>query len=263
MNNLKNLAGNDCAIFLFRFELQPGNAISFVINQEIYMDMYEDLNDEIKPLAHACCETLARYRHQSVSTTIMDYNILDTGELEVMLSKGLGKYFPEDEKQQLFNDAHKIAKLLITVMDKRDEELKEGKHQDPFYKDFSTNPDKVKKGLEELAQAKRNRAELKWLLEGKRVRPGIKQLRPEDLPPGVKAVRGYDHRGHCLIFEHETLGELGRIVLVKLAEKQMLVQAYLNMGQEDMKFPLVQKKKKVFGKIVATVNKCFDENFPD
>ena len=29
MNNLKNLAGNDVAIFLFRFEIH-GNAISFV-----------------------------------------------------------------------------------------------------------------------------------------------------------------------------------------------------------------------------------------
>lgn len=263
MFNLKNLAGNDCSIFLFRFELKPGNAISFVINREIYMDMYEDLDEQIKPLAHACCETLSRYRHQSTGNTIMDYHILDTGEQEVMLSKGLGKYFPDDEKQQLFNDAHKIAKLLITVMDRRDQELKDGKHQEPFYKDFSTKPDKVKKGLEELATEKATRKELQWFLEGKKPRPGLKPLRPSDLPPGVKAFRGYDHRGDCLIFEHNILGELGRIVLVKLAEKQMLVQSYLNLGQEDMDSPLVQKKKKVFGKIVTTVNNCFDENFPD
>jgi hypothetical protein len=38
MNNLKNLAGSDVSIFLFRFEIH-GNAISFVVNQEIGMDM--------------------------------------------------------------------------------------------------------------------------------------------------------------------------------------------------------------------------------
>lgn len=84
MSNLENLAGNDVAIFLFRFEIH-GNAISFVINQEIFMDMYEDLDEQIEPLAHACCETLLRYRHLSVSDTIMDGDILDTGEFEVML----------------------------------------------------------------------------------------------------------------------------------------------------------------------------------
>src|SRR5205085_7934222 len=111
MNNLKNLAGNDVAIFLFRFEIH-GNAISFVLNQEIAMDMYHDVDEKLKPLAHACCETLSRYRHLSVSDTIMDGNILDTGEFEVMLSRGLGRHFVGDEKQQLFQDAKHIADLL-------------------------------------------------------------------------------------------------------------------------------------------------------
>jgi len=52
MHGLKNLAGNDVAIFLFRFELHD-NAISFVVNQEIAMDMYEDIDEKVKPLAHA------------------------------------------------------------------------------------------------------------------------------------------------------------------------------------------------------------------
>ena len=34
MNNLKNLAGNDVSIFLFRFEILS-NGISFVINEAI------------------------------------------------------------------------------------------------------------------------------------------------------------------------------------------------------------------------------------
>jgi hypothetical protein len=41
----------------------------------------------------------------------------------------------------------------------------------------------------------------------------------------------------------------------------MLIQADLYKGQENVEAPLVQKKKKVFAKVVATVNNCFDENF--
>jgi len=87
MNHLKNLAGNDVSIFLFRFELS-GNGINFVLNEVIVADMYQDVDEKLKPLAHACCETLLRYKHLSVSNTIMDGNILATGEFEVMLSKG-------------------------------------------------------------------------------------------------------------------------------------------------------------------------------
>ena len=64
------------------------------------------------------------------------------------------------------------------------------------------------------------------------------------------------------MFEHETLGALGKIVLVNIRDGKTLIQAELYKGQEDVKSPLVQKKKDVFGKIVATVNKTFDENFP-
>ena len=42
MNHLKNLAGNDVSIFLFRFELS-GNGISFVLNEAIAADMYRDV----------------------------------------------------------------------------------------------------------------------------------------------------------------------------------------------------------------------------
>jgi hypothetical protein len=103
MNHLKNLAGNDVSIFLFRFELRD-NGIDFIVNQAIAADMYQDVDEQLKPLAHACCETLSRYRHLSISATIMDGNILTTGEFEVMLSKGLGRHFADDEKQQLFQD---------------------------------------------------------------------------------------------------------------------------------------------------------------
>src|SRR5260221_8507032 len=149
MNNLKNLAGNDVSIFLFRFVLS-GNGINFVLNKEIAADMYQDLDEKIKPLAHACCETLVRYKHLSVSDTIMDGNILDTGEFEVMLSKGLGRHFADDEKQLLFQDAKTIADLLITVMDRKTKELKDGKHQNSSHKRSKQSTKKIKKGLEEL-----------------------------------------------------------------------------------------------------------------
>lgn len=46
---------------------------------------------------------------------------------------------------------------------------------------------------------------------------GLRQLRPEDLPPDVIVSTGYDHRGLCYVFEHKKLGELGRIVLIKVS----------------------------------------------
>ena len=52
------------------------------------------------------------------------------------------------------------------------------------------------------------------------------------------------------------------IVLVNMRDGQTLIQAELYKGQENEASPLVQKKKNIFGKIVATVNKAFDENFP-
>src|SRR6266853_3957398 len=128
MNHLKNLAGNAVSIFLFRFELR-GNGIDFVLNEAIAADMYPGVDEKLKPLAHACCETLLRYKHLSVSNTMMDGSILATGEFEVMLSKGLGRHFAEDEKQQLFQDAKTIADLLVEVMDRRTQDLKVGKPQ--------------------------------------------------------------------------------------------------------------------------------------
>ena len=111
MNALKNLAGNDVSIFLFQFKLSS-NGIDFVLNKAIAADMYQDSDEKLKPLAHACCETLLRYKHLSVSDTIMDGNILETGEFEVMLSKGLGRYFAADEKQQLFRSTSKVTLCL-------------------------------------------------------------------------------------------------------------------------------------------------------
>jgi len=74
---------------------------------------------------------------------------------EVMLSKGLGKHFVDDEKQQLFEDAKNIADLLVAVMDRKTQELKEGKQPSPSPVHAPQRPKKIKKGLEELGQEKR------------------------------------------------------------------------------------------------------------
>lgn len=225
--NMKNLAGNSVSIFLFRF-VPHGDGINFVLNESIAEDMHRDIDEKLKPLVHACCETLLRYRHLSVGNTIMDGNILEDGQFEVMLSRGLGMHFVEKEKQHLFQDAKRIADLLAEVMDRTTQALNQGKQVSQPLKQLSQSPKKIKKGLEALAQEKYLAAELQWLAEGKSIRPGLKQLRADDLPAGVVASRGYDHRGHCLVLDHNTLGELGRIVLINVRDDQTLMQAELS-----------------------------------
>ena len=254
---LKNIAGNNVSIFLYRFDLL-GNGVTFVLNEAIAEDMYPDIADKMKPLVHACCETLLRYRHLSVSNTIMDGNILVTGEFEVMLSQGLGRHFPDIEKQQLFQDAKNIADLLTEVMDRRSNDVDEGKQWTPSPLVHMQDAEKVKKGLEQLGRKKRHQAQLQWLAEGLSVRPGLRQLRPEDLPSGVAVSSGYDHRGICYVFEHNKYGELGRIVMIKAGEQEMLMQADLYTGQENPESPLIIKKKAVFEEVVAIINACFN-----
>ncbi len=259
--NLKNIAGNDVSIFLFRFELS-GAGIDFVLNENVAADMYPDVDEVLKPLIHACCETLLRYKHVSVSNTIMDGNLLSSGGFEVMLSKGLGRHVAQDEKERLFRDAKAISDLLATVMERRTQELKQGKQGDPPPIEHPPNLRKIKNGLEKLGKTKHRQAHLQWLAEGRPLRPGLRQLRPEDLPPDVSASSGYDHRGHCYVFEHKKLGEMGRIVLIQVREQEMLMQAELYTGQEKQQSTTAKKRKAIFEKVVATVNAGFDGNFP-
>ncbi len=243
---LKNIAVNDVSIFLFRFELLS-KGIDFILNEAIAEDMYQDIDDKLKPLVHACCETLLRYRHLCVSNTIMDGNILATGEFEVMLSKGLGQYFADNEKGRLFQDAKNISDLLTIVMDRRTQELKKGKQQNLSSIEHTTNPRKIKEGLEKLGKTKHLQ-----------LRSGLRQLRPEDLPPDVTTSNGYDHRGLCYIFKHKKFGELGRIVLIKVREQEILIQAELYKGQEKQESTITKKKKEIFDKVITTVNGSFN-----
>jgi hypothetical protein len=153
---LKNLAGNDVSIFLFRFDLSD-DGIAFVLNEGIAADMYAEVDERLLPLTHACGETLLRYRRLSKGSTIMDGSILTDGDFEVALSSGLGQYFPETEKQALFADARRIADLLITVMDRRSKEEQEGKQRGLARTPAQPDPLRVKRGLERLGEAERLR----------------------------------------------------------------------------------------------------------
>lgn len=119
---IKNLAGHDVSIFLYRFELLP-YGIDFVVNEVIAADMYPDIAVQLTPLTYKCCEILTRYRDLSISDTIMDGSILTTNEFEVMLSKGLGIHLFHNEKMQLFKYAEDLADLLIEVMKRRGNEV--------------------------------------------------------------------------------------------------------------------------------------------
>jgi hypothetical protein len=59
----------------------------------------------------------------------MDCNVLVTGEVEVMLTKRLGRHFAYDEKDRLFQDAKSISDLLGEVMDRITQELKKENQQ--------------------------------------------------------------------------------------------------------------------------------------
>jgi hypothetical protein len=49
--------------------------------------------------------------------------------------------------------------------------------------------------------------------------------------------------------------------MIKARDGQMLMQAEICEGQEDLESPPAQKKKKVFEKVVKTISDCFDKNF--
>lgn len=242
---MKNLAGNNVSIFLFQFVLRK-NAISFVLNESIAEDMFPEIGEQIQPLVHACCETLLRHKDLCKGEVIMDGNILTDGCFEVMLSKGLGRHFVEGEKQNLFKDANEIAKLLMEVMDRRTKELEQGTYPAPqpvinkIQRTESTN-----KSLEALGQ-KCNSLEELPVLDSEHT--GLNRLKPDDLPQGVFARKGYDHRGHCYAFEHKTLGDLGKIILIDM-EGITQIEAELYNGNSGV----LPEKQKVLEEIIATV----------
>ncbi|MES1054075.1 hypothetical protein FOA24_35450 [Bacillus thuringiensis] len=58
------------------------------------------------------------YRSLSKHPTILTGKILDNGQLEVILSEGLGQYIDVYTKNQIiFEDGKRIADILVNVMD--------------------------------------------------------------------------------------------------------------------------------------------------
>ncbi|MCQ9090900.1 hypothetical protein [Vibrio alginolyticus] len=222
---MKNLAGNEISIFLFRFELQE-LALSFVLNEAIAEDLYQDTQTQMLPLIHVCSETLLRYRHRCRTSTIMDVNILMDGDLEVMLSPGLGRYFPDREKLYLFSDAYDMAKILMAVMEKRTHEREE--HLLP--QAAVSMPLELASIDEQLENLARERQQARRLASEPSLR--FSPLTQDELPKGGRARMGYDHRGECLVFEHNTFGKLGKIVLSELGV-QTLMETELNRESDE------------------------------
>lgn len=243
---MKNLAGHPVSIFLYRFVLRK-NAISYVLNESIAEDMYPEIEEQIQPLVHACSETLLRYRQYCRSDTIMDGNILTDGCFEVMLSKGLGVHFKEREKQNLFNDGHRIAKLLMEVMDRRTKEMNQGVYPGPEKPASKIGPaGGLLAGYEKLGEIQRT---IDIALLPDEISPELekRRLKPEDLPAGVTAKLSYDHRGRCYAFEHDTLGGLGKVVLVGNGQNQTLMEPELFVNIRNN----LAERKRVFEQVIA------------
>jgi len=243
--SMKSLAGNRVSIFLFHFVLRK-NAISFVLNESIAEDLYPEADEQLEPLVHVCGETLMRYRHLCHEEIIMDGNILEEGCFEVMLKTGLGIHFAQTEKQNLFNDAHEIAKLLIDVMDRRTLELKHGTYPgaQPIIPKIQRS-DSTNKRIEALARKRESLGSLS-MFDGEA--SGLRRLSPSDLPQGVLVRKGYDHRGRCYAFEHVTLGQLGKIIVFGVNGNTQ-IDAELHTGNSGV----LAEKKKVFEEIISVV----------
>jgi hypothetical protein len=237
---MKNLADHDVSVFLFKFVLQEGG-INFVVNEGVAEDFYPQTGFKLQPLLQACGETLMRYKGFCNEKVIMDGNILMDGNFEVMLSPGLGKYFAEREKQSLFSDAHKIAKILIDVMERRTQEIKLGTYlgpQAPPHKGFGMTGE----GLESLGKERLHAGKL-----GDQ-RLDLKQLTAADLPAGVVATLSYDHRGYCLGFTHKDFGYLGKIVISGIGDRTLMETELSIENQQHL-----DEKKEVLKNIVAVL----------
>lgn len=236
---MKNIAGHEVSLFLFRFE-HRGRIISFVLNEGIAEDLYQDISVQLQPLVHACCETLSRYRHLCRTVTIMDGNLLLDGTFEAMLSPGMGRHFIEKEKMALFHDARTIARLLIEVMKRRDRERAQNLPPAPSGNKVDFSPEVISSGLEALG--------LRQHLDVSSPSSHLTPLSAADLPLGVVAKRSYDHRGYCIAFIHDMYGHLGRVVLFEESGETRMLSEVFNESDAQ-----VSQKTALMETIVATI----------
>ncbi|OIK14241.1 hypothetical protein BIV60_12095 [Bacillus sp. MUM 116] len=93
--------------------------MNFILNEGIARDIYSDLEKMLRPLVASTCKVLEHYKSYN-KNTIMQGQILETGEFEVNLSPGLGQYIdPYTKNQILFENAKLIANILAQVMNRR------------------------------------------------------------------------------------------------------------------------------------------------
>jgi hypothetical protein len=64
------------------------------------------------------------------------------------------------------------------------------------------------------------------------------------------------------VFEHKTLGMLGRIVLSQIREQEMLMQSEIYQGQDSPGSTTAKKRKALFETVVATVQAGLERNSP-
>ncbi|MFM2666624.1 hypothetical protein AAFX24_17470 [Vibrio mediterranei] len=247
---MQNVAGHGVSLFLFQFVI-ANKGVSFVLNEAIAEDLYPESETTLTPLVHACCETLLRYQHQCPTEVIMDGNILHDGDFEVMLSPGLGRRFHPEEKKRLFSDAHEIAKLLLEVMDKRTLEMEQGRYPGPQpVLSTISRTGGLSQELEALGKKQREAT----INQGQHNSHSV-PLTPQDLPYGVKARDSYDHRGHCMMFEHETIGVIGKVVLV---DEGSTCRVLAELSKEDM--ALFDAKKSVLEDIITIIERAMNRN---
>jgi hypothetical protein len=180
----------------------------------------------------------------------MDGNILTDGCFEVMLSSGLGIHFEDMEKQCLFNDANKIAELLIEVMDRRSNCDEDIVNESPVISKISPAGGN-RKDLEQLGEEQRLQDQLE---NNSGITPGTKRMTPSDLPDGVKASVSYDHRGRCYSFSHNELGELGKIIVIPFGNKQIKLASELYLNPRET----IDDRSIIFQEVVGIISTRLD-----
>lgn len=233
---MKNLAGHAASLFLFRFDIHRGG-INFVMNEAIAEDLYSETELKLRPLVHACSETLLRYKALCIGSTIMDGYILVDGDFEVMLSTGLGRCFLRDEKRHLFSDAHEIAKLLMEVMDRRTLEIDSGEYPGPQNVISSiSRTGMLTQELEDIGNKQKDTDLIH-----------LPFLTPDELPEDVSTRVSYDHRGHCMTFHHETYGLIGKVVLVD----GLMPHLVADLSKERSEY--LEVKRRLLERIISTI----------
>jgi len=75
--------------------------------------------------------------------------------------------------------------------------------------------------------------------------PLPQQMHPSDLPAGVQARGGVHPAGRCVIFDHVTLGELGRVIVVAMGPDEIRLDAEVFAGDPATRKHLGQLLRQV------------------